>query len=116
MLHLTLNQRVAIARHGSWGTIDEGVYIVQKLNKVKAVLSRESDGHIRTFSVKTCKELGDWVTSATYVRSIEERERELSKRRAKDALDKAWANVQTAANVRNLQGLRDMIVELEKLV
>lgn len=116
MLHLTLNQRVAIARHGNRGPMDEGVYIVQKLNKVKAVLSRESDGHIRTFSVKTCKELGEWCSPNTYLRSVEERASDLAKRQATFAVEKAWANVQTAANVKNLQGLRDMIVELEKLV
>ena len=55
---LAVGQSVAVSRFGSRFIHNEGVYTVAKVNKVKVILARDTDGYVRTFSVKTRKELG----------------------------------------------------------
>lgn len=114
---LTVGQKVAVARTGSWRTSDEGIYTVVKANKVKVVVARDTDGYERTFSVKKRVEMNN--TShyySAYLETVEEQQARIDRRLNEGKIRNAWLNVEKAAASKNLEDLRKYMAELEALV
>jgi len=93
----TVGQVVGILRHGSWGITTQGKYTVTKINTVRIELVRIGDGHIRTFSVKTGKELGICSHNAVIV-SEDLYDKHVAIKSAEDARAKSIADIKAYAD------------------
>jgi bifunctional DNA-binding transcriptional regulator/antitoxin component of YhaV-PrlF toxin-antitoxin module len=116
---LKAGDRVAVAKPSSWSIINQGVYVVEKVNKVKVVVRRLGDHYERTFSVKKRRELGDYAGdtyTAAYLETVAEQEARLEQRKREVALREAWGRVELAASRKNLAELKAMMAELEQMV
>lgn len=111
---LSIGQEVSVARHGNWSTSSEGVYKVIKLDKVKLVLERE-DGVQRSFSVKTKKELGVSYDSRSFVETLGDKLKRDEQNYREQNINNAWVNLQQAAKGKDLDKIKQSIVELEQL-
>jgi hypothetical protein len=115
---LTVGQKVAVARTGSWDTQNQGIYTVVKANKVKVVVARDTDGYERTFSVKKRAEMS--ITSSTYnyayLETVEEQQARINRRLNEGKIRNAWLNVEKAAGSKNIEQLRQYMAELEQML
>lgn len=66
-MEYTIGQVVGIARTGSWDVMLEGKHTVTKLNKVRVELTGVDSERVRTFSIKTGRELGEFTSDRTYI-------------------------------------------------
>ena len=118
---LQVGQRVAISRWGNWRATSQGIYIVAKVNKLKVVLKRESDGYERVWSVKRNVEIGTYgvgkgekyVERNTFIESIESMEARNVKRQHEAMVNGLWRDVEEAAKRKNMTALKDLIAQLE---
>lgn len=114
---LTVGQQVAVARTGSWRTGSEGVYTVVKVNKMKVVLRRLSDGYERVFSVKRRVELnrsGGSYNSA-YLETVDSMtQREAQQQQERDR-KQAWRDAEAAAARNDLAKLKELVAKLEQM-
>ena len=114
---LNVNDTVAVARPGSWQIHSEGIYRVVKVNKLKVVVERESDGYQRVFSVKRrCEMCAGSHYRAAYLESVDsmlKREAQLQRERDVRA---AWADVEQAGRVKSWTALQAAVSKLQKLV
>jgi hypothetical protein len=116
---LKVGDRVAVAKPTSWSTTNQGVYVVDKVNKVKVIVKRASDGYLREFSVKKRREMGPFAGdtyTAAYLETVAEQEARLEQRKREVALREAWGRVELAASRKNLAELKAMMAELEQMV
>lgn len=113
---LKVNDRVAIARRGSWSTHSEGIYIVKKVNKVRVILVRESDGYVREFSMRTGIEKGCDRYCSPFIETIADKVARDATTKAQRDLDAAWTQVEVAAKQKNLTALRERVAALEELL
>ena len=111
---LTVGQEVGVVRSGSWDAITQGIYTVTKINKVRAVLARKSDGYVRNFSVKTDNELGNYSSRCVWVESIKDYTARGEKQSAERARNATWSNLKNAAQKQDLAAIKLFIQELEK--
>ena len=66
-MEYTIGQVVGIARTGSFDVLLEGKHTVTKVNKVRVELTGSNTGRVRTFSVKTGRESGEFASDRTYI-------------------------------------------------
>jgi len=92
-MNFTLGQKVGIARTGSWTTMLEGMFTVTKVNKVRVELSRVNDGYVRTFSVKTGRESGQYTSDRTYLISEADYSATLASQEVQRVREQAFATV-----------------------
>ena len=112
---LTVGSKVAVARPGNWRTHSEGVYTVVKVDKVKVVVSRVSDGHTRTFSVKRRCELPANSFRNAYLETVEEQEARELLNDAERNLRRTWEKVEQAGRSKDLVALKAVVAELTAL-
>ena len=113
---LAVGQSVAVSRFGRRFIHNEGLYTVAKVNKVKVILARDTDGYVREFSVKTRKELGALAykyleTFIEPVSDFQAREEKYQKERDVKTL---WVGAEQAARDKNLDTLKDLVAKLEQ--
>lgn len=114
---LKVGDQVAVARSGGWSIMNEGVYRVVKVNKVKVVVERVSDGYQREFSVKRrCEMKSNDHYRAGYLETVAAQEARIEAREREAAVRNAWRKVETAAAQRDLNTLRQSVAALEALV
>lgn len=121
---LQVGQKVSIAR-ASWGVgthyiVSQGVYVVEKADRVKVVLRRESDGHKRVWSLKHNAEVVQAydgkkkIERGTFIESIEDMvEREKKAALARDK-KRMWSDIEQAAQNKDIVALRRALAELER--
>lgn len=115
---LQVGQEVAVAKPTSWSTTNQGVYVVEKVNKVRVVVKRASDGYLRTFSVKKRREIGDYAGdtyTAAFLETVAEQEFRVAQRAREVELRDMWRGAEAAATQRNLALLKQFVVELEQM-
>lgn len=110
-------QQVAVSRSGNWRTNNEGIYTVVKVNKMKVVLQRESDGYTREFSVKRRVELGrnESRWSSPFIETVaamQEREAQYAAERNRKQI---WVDAEQAARDKDLAKLKDIVAKLEQM-
>jgi hypothetical protein len=114
---LQVGQQVAVAQNGSWTIQNQGVYRVTKVNKVKVVVERVSDGYQREFSVRRRQELTKYDAGyhTAFLESVEDQERRIQQKIHEQAIRAAWAAVEQAGRDRNMQALQAAIADLNRL-
>lgn len=99
--NLKAGEKVSVAYCGR----SQGVYIVKNANKVRVVLTRETDGYERTFSSRTGLEKNAIEYHSAYIESIQDMEiREAYSQKLKSIND-AWSQVLDATNRKNVDAL-----------
>lgn len=113
---LAVGQSVAVSRFGRRYIHNEGVYTVAKVNKVKVILARDTDGYVRTFSVKTRKELGSNVYKylETFIESVSDMTAREEKYQKERDVRNMWAELEQAARDKKLDTMKDLIAKLEQ--
>lgn len=111
---LKVGDQVAVARSGGWSIMNEGVYRVVKINKVKIVVERVSDCYQREFSVKRRCEMGstDRYRSAC-LETVAEQEARIERRQQEAAKRQAWSAVEQAARDKDFTALQKAMAVLE---
>ena len=110
---LKVGDKVGIYRSGSWTIHSEGIYAVKKVNKVRIILGRESDGYEREFSARTGLEKGSERYRSASLETVQEQmDRKLGEQQ-KRAENAAWEQVETAAKRKDLAALRATVAALE---
>ena len=113
---LKVGDKVGIYRSGSWNVHSEGIYVVNKVNKVRIVLGRESDGYEREFSARTGIEKGSERYRSAGIESVQEQmDRKATQQRARD-ISAAWSLIEHAAKNSNLTDLLEKVEELKKVM
>ena len=118
---LKVGQRVSLARYGSWGHVStQGTYIVVKVNKLKAVLNRESDGYERTFSVKRNCEVKAWLNGKdydnnTFIESLEQAAARQEVQHKVAKINGLWRELESAASGKRLETVKNVLAELEAM-
>lgn len=108
---------VAVARPGSWGIMNEGNYFVVKVNKMKVVVERASDGHRREFSVKRrCEAKSTDRYHAPYLELPETQAARIAQRNKEVAKRQAWSAVENAAMHKDIAALREAVAALEEML
>jgi len=113
---LVLGQEVAIGRSGQWGTTNwQGVYTVSKVNKMKVVLARNTDGYERTFSVKRNSQIpktpGGYADNV-YIASVTDMDADTVARAERRIRDGIWADLEQAAKRKDLQLAVSLMAQL----
>ena len=118
---LQVGQRVAIGRYGSWGNVSsQGVYVVAKVDKMKAVLRREGDGHERTWSVKRNEEFKKYsngekyVERNTFIETVESMEERNERRRRETVLVGLWKDLEKAAERKNVAEAEAVLAKIKE--
>jgi hypothetical protein len=118
---LVVGQRVSIARYGSWNVTSQGVYVVAKTNKLKAILRREHDGYERVFSVKRGLELKQYASTGdkyedrnTFIETVEAMEARKVKLRKEQDIRALWQDAEKAAQSKNLKDLMQVVKMIEE--
>ena len=112
---LRVNDEVAVVRHGSWNTITQGVYVVAKVDKVKVVLKRKSDGYERIFSVKTGLEKGSSRYHSASIESVERMEARMKAQDKERRIRDAWKTLEAAASQKNFPAAEAALAEIALL-
>jgi hypothetical protein len=115
---LQVGQEVAVAKRLGWSTQNQGVYVVNKVNKVKVTVCRKSDGYLRTFSVKKRCELGDFVEDtyrAAFLETVAEQEARIAQHAREVEVRAAWREAERAAVQKNLVLLKQIVADLEEM-
>ena len=103
---LQVKDEVAIARSASWLIVPEGTYVVEKVNKVRVVLHRKTDGYVRAFSVRTGKELAhdsrSFASSNTFIETVEEAAARQAIRDKERVIRNAWDELAAATKSKDL--------------
>jgi len=100
----TVGQVVGIFRTGSWSTMSEGKYTVAQVTKMKVSLRRE-DGHIREFSLKTDRELGEFASKNTYIVSESRYDQQVALKEAETARSRSVDDIKSFASKLHHRGI-----------
>jgi len=100
----TIGQVVGIFRTGSWSTMTEGKYTVGRVTATKVELRRE-DGHIREFSLKTDRELGEFASKNTYIVSESRYDQQVALKEADAARSRSIDDIKEFANKLHSRGI-----------
>ena len=111
---LNVGDKVTVARYRNFGGVSlQGIYDVVKVDKMKVVLRRESDGYERVFSVKTGIEKGSSRYKSAIIESLEDNDEREVQRAQLAKLNESWTNVQNAAGRKNLKDLELAVAALK---
>lgn len=126
-MNFTLGQQVGIARAGSWDVMLEGLYTVTKVNKVRVELTITRNmcsgaSTTRTFSVKTGRESGDYVSDRTYLMSEADYNASVETKRIVRAREDAFTSVRNLSSkvgrsgisVADLAALKEAVAALDQ--
>lgn len=119
MDYTTLNvcDLVAVARPGTWDIMNEGNYFVVKVNKMKVVVERASDGYQREFSVKRrCEAKSTDRYSGAYLELPEKQAARIEQRNKEVTKRQAWAAVENASMRKDIAALREAVAALEEML
>lgn len=104
---------------GYYGHVSQhGIYTVTKCNGAVCEITRDSDGHVRTFSNRTgCEKRSYGGSDSRYntaqLISVDRYQTMVDQRLAEKLRAELWASAVEAANTKNLRALRDLIGQLE---
>jgi hypothetical protein len=116
---LQVKDEVAIARSASWSVIPEGTYVVEKVNKVRVVLHRKTDGYVRVFSARTGKELAHdshaFASSNTFIETVEDAAGRQAIRDKERVISNAWDELNASFQTKNLSRAEAAIDFLKKV-
>jgi len=110
---LTVGDQVGIARFGNCGSMSEGIYLVEKIDKVKVVVKR---GDLeRHFSVKKGTELARTGRSAsrdTFLEPASDTKDREELRNLERNIAMAWQTLAGAVDRKNLKDTKAAIEEV----
>jgi hypothetical protein len=107
---LAVGQEVAVSRGSNRRIYHEGVYTVVKVDKLRAVLERNSDGLTREFSIKRGVEL----STSPFIESVEKMQQRQARHAAERGLQQTWADAEQAARNKDLTALMDIVAKLSQ--
>ena len=113
---LKVGDIVAIASSGSWRIFEHGHYRVIKVNKVKVVVERVSDGYVRNFSVRKHVEIGGGGYYQSFLETVDEQAARIAAREKEAAIRASWETVEQAARDKNFAALQQAMANLESML
>jgi hypothetical protein len=115
--NLKLGETYGLCQYGSWGHVNgQGEYRVIKRDKMKVLMTRESDGYTRVFSVKTNRELNKTYASRdVFILSQTDYKAKLAEQQQAVARTNAWAELAQAATNKNQSGAQAALAKLKTL-
>lgn len=116
---LEVGQVVGLARMANGYGPDRslGICRVTKRNKIRIVLTRESDGYEFSFSARYAyRLLGDGqVDYDTYVESVESQEIREQRLVKRSEIESAWAELERATKRRKMTEVREALAKIKDL-
>jgi hypothetical protein len=113
--NLTVGQRVAVSRLGSWRAISNGIYVVTSMNKVRVTLTREGDGHEHVVSVRTHAFRnydGKLTDRSHFIETVEAMEARQAQNSREVHIRGLFSKAGVAASERDLATLEALVAEL----
>jgi DNA-binding protein H-NS len=104
MSSFTAGQVVGILRTGSWDTITEGKYTINRVTKMKIEM-RNEQGHIREFSAKTDRELGEFASKNTWIVTEARYDAQLAQKQAQRLREQAMVDIKKCAEGLSRYGI-----------
>lgn len=111
--------KVGVIKHGSWGSVSQqGVYTVTKCNGAVCEITRDSDGHVRTFSNRTgCEKRAYGGTDSRHntaqLISLDRYEALSDQRKRAAEIAGLWKDAGEAVSRKNTVALRTILEMLE---
>ena len=112
---IKVNDEVSVVRHGSWSARSEGVYVAAKVDKMKVVLKRKTDGYERIFSVKTQQEKGSNRYHTASIETIAEMEKREAAQAKDHAIRCGWKDLELAVSQKNLAAVGEALAHINSL-
>ena len=115
---LKVGDQVAVARPGSQMTHSEGIYTVVKVNKVRIVVQRDSDGYERNFSAKSGRELNKSFEAyrCPYLEHVSEQTTRNARLQHERNVKEVWSALEQAAASKNIRKFDEAVAALKKLL
>ena len=113
---LQKGSKVGVIKHGSWGHVSQqGVYTVTKCNGTVCEITRDSDGHVRTFSNRTGIEKNSYSVrhNTAQLISVDRYEALSDQRKHAAKIAGLWQDASEAVSRKNTAALRTILELLE---